>query len=355
MIHIKYQIPNKSMYRHPCLLDSLDNCTFVLPHLGHWTLIAIILSSSFPFQANLFGSKNKINNMIGLFAHLLYQTQWGKTRKNPKKDEIFHLAPQNYFAENGKCRNPFVSGISQCKGVAKEISVKNFKTESNLQKVGGDRESSRERLQPSRWAEWDFLRKRRNSNWATDFFGIKIGTSITRSDMVWVTGIEPATSWTPFKHATKLRYTQKPFAYNRQKINSDILASLLLFVKALWSALPGQLCFFEKFFLCCAQKQNTKIAWKAPFKIARFTDTNLATKCANSSRERRQASCRITRTAIAITRGQTSRARIETRTTKTTIKRTARTAKTRILRTRWITKTSNTFPFFWKKSRFTAL
>ena len=29
------------MYKHPCLLDSLDNCTLVLPHFGHFTLIAI--------------------------------------------------------------------------------------------------------------------------------------------------------------------------------------------------------------------------------------------------------------------------------------------------------------------------
>lgn len=59
-------------------------------------------------------------------------------------------AHKSCFAGNRKCRNPFVSGISQCKEVAKEISVKNFKTESNLQKVGSGRESSRERLQPSR-------------------------------------------------------------------------------------------------------------------------------------------------------------------------------------------------------------
>lgn len=59
-------------------------------------------------------------------------------------------AHKSCFAGNRKCRNPFVSGISQCKEVAKEISVNNFKTESNLRKVGSDRESSRERLQPSR-------------------------------------------------------------------------------------------------------------------------------------------------------------------------------------------------------------
>ena len=28
------------------------------------------------------------------------------------------------------------------------------------------------------------------------------------SDMVWVRGFEPPASWTPFKHATKLRHTQ---------------------------------------------------------------------------------------------------------------------------------------------------
>ena len=34
------------------------------------------------------------------------------------------------------------------------------------------------------------------------FFGIGL------SNRVWVTGVEPAASWTPFKRATKLRYTQ---------------------------------------------------------------------------------------------------------------------------------------------------
>ena len=149
--------------------------------------------------------KAKTTDMIAFFVYLLYQLQWERTRKIHKRRVFLTSAHKSCFAGNRKCRNPFVSGISQCKEVAKEISVKNFKTESNLQKVGSDRESSRERLQPSRWTEWDFLRKRRDSDRAIDFFGIKIGTSITRSDMVWVTGIEPATSWTPFSPRCGLR------------------------------------------------------------------------------------------------------------------------------------------------------
>ena len=37
-------MPNKIVYKQPCLFSTLDNCTLVLPHFGHLTFIPIYLS-----------------------------------------------------------------------------------------------------------------------------------------------------------------------------------------------------------------------------------------------------------------------------------------------------------------------
>ena len=89
--------------------------------------------------------KGKNYRYDSVFCVLIIPTPMRENKKNPQKESFLTSAHKSCFAGNRKCRNPFVSGISQCKEVAKEISVKNFKTESTNRQIHRRRDEENKR------------------------------------------------------------------------------------------------------------------------------------------------------------------------------------------------------------------